>query len=102
MSNVVPLHPPQPLLAGYLRVGHDGHRRLPHMLNVGRLKYKRFVFEAALKIEDEVLKKALKENKKRLQRMQEALMTVARGNLSFSKVPAFRGGKNKINAVMAG
>jgi hypothetical protein len=57
---------------------------------------------AKLKIEDEALKKALKENKKRLQRMQEALMTVARGNLSFSKVPAFRGGKNKINAVMAG
>ena len=57
---------------------------------------------AKLKIEDEALKKALKENKKRLQRMQEALMTVAQGNLSFSKVPAFRGGKNKINAVMAG
>jgi phosphopantetheine adenylyltransferase len=161
MSNVVPLHPPQPLLAGYLRVGHDGHRRLPHMLNVGRLKYKRFVFDAAcndqeccvhandmidrhdehfitqrskqlqdlakfpadkrtehfllnhvgaavrmgelsakLRIEDETLKKALKENKKRLQRMQEALMTVARGNLSFSKVPAFRGCKNRINAMM--
>jgi hypothetical protein len=55
-----------------------------------------------LKIEDEALKKALKENKKRLQHMQEALMTVARRNLSFSKVPAFRGGKNKINVVMAG
>jgi hypothetical protein len=53
------------------------------------------------KIDDEALSKALLENKKRLQRMQEALMIAARGNLSFSKVPVFRGGKNKINAVMA-
>lgn len=60
MSNVVPLHPPQPLLAGYLRVGHDGHRRLPHMLNVGRLKYKRFVFEAAYIESQTELLKALK------------------------------------------
>jgi hypothetical protein len=57
MSNVVALHPPQPLLAGYLRVGHDGHRRLPHMLNVGRLKYKRFVFDAAyIESQTELLK----------------------------------------------
>ena len=55
-----------------------------------------------LKIEDEALKNSLKENKKRLQRMQEALMTVAKGNLSFSRVPIFRGGKSKINAVLAG
>jgi hypothetical protein len=57
MSNVVSLYPPQPLLAGYLRVGHDGHRRLPHMLSVGRLKYKRFVFEAAyIETQTELLK----------------------------------------------
>ena len=55
-----------------------------------------------LKIEDEALKKSLKENKKRLQRLQEALMTVAQGNLSFSKVPAFRGGKNRVSAVLVG
>lgn len=29
-------------------------------------------------------------------------MTVAKGNLSFSRVPIFRGGKSKINAVLAG
>ncbi len=73
MSNVVPVHPPQPLLAGYLRVGHDGHRRLPHMLSVGRLKYKRFVIDAAYIDSQTDLLKSL----------QAA------------------GGKNKNNAVMA-
>lgn len=55
-----------------------------------------------LKIEDEALKKSLTENKKRLLRLQEALMTVAQGNLSFSKIPVFRGGKKKVSAVLVG
>jgi hypothetical protein len=46
-SNVISLHPRQPSLAGYLRVGHDGHRLLEHMLKAGRLQHKRFVFDAA-------------------------------------------------------
>ena len=46
-NNVIPLRPRQPDLAGYLRVGHDGHRLLEHMLKAGRLQHKRFVFDAA-------------------------------------------------------
>jgi hypothetical protein len=46
-SNVVQLHPRQPSLAGYLRVGHDGHRLLEQMLTAGRLQHRRFVFDAA-------------------------------------------------------
>lgn len=46
-AEVISLHARQPLLAGYLRVGHRGHRRLDDMLAAGKLQYKRFVFDAS-------------------------------------------------------
>ncbi|MBZ0218124.1 MAG: hypothetical protein K8F25_16325 [Fimbriimonadaceae bacterium] len=46
-AEIIPLHARPPLLAGYLRVGHKGHRRLDEMLAAGKLQYKRFVFDAS-------------------------------------------------------
>jgi len=41
------LHPQSAPLAGVLRVGHTGHRKLEAMLAAGRFPYKRVVFDAA-------------------------------------------------------
>jgi hypothetical protein len=38
------MEPPRP--AGFLRVGHNGHRRLEQLLSAGNLPYDRFVFDA--------------------------------------------------------
>jgi hypothetical protein len=55
-----------------------------------------------MEVGNDLLGKVPKENTKRLERMQEALMTQAWGRLSFSKGPGCRGGKNTINAAMGG
>ena len=58
---------------------------------------------AALKVTDEKLSKALVENKKRLQRFQDALADLNdKGGATYSRVPEFRGGLNKISAILAG
>jgi hypothetical protein len=41
------LHPPSPPLAGFLRVGHTGQRKLEALLAAGRFPYRRVVFDAA-------------------------------------------------------
>ncbi len=59
MAEVIHLHPRQPLLAGYLRVGHNGHRKLENMLVSGKLQYRRFVFDACHLVEQVDLLRAL-------------------------------------------
>jgi hypothetical protein len=41
------LHPPSPALAGFLRVGHTGQRKLEALHAAGRFPYRRVVFDAA-------------------------------------------------------
>ena len=41
------LHPPSPPLAGFLRVGHTGQRKLEALHAAGRFPYRRVVFDAA-------------------------------------------------------
>jgi hypothetical protein len=62
MAEVIHLHPRQPPLAGYLRVGHNGHRKLEHMLASGRLQYRRFVFDASYLAEQGDLLRVLQRN----------------------------------------
>jgi hypothetical protein len=61
-AQIIPLHPQQPLIAGYLRVGHDGHKKLEHMLAAGRLQHKRIVFDAAFISKQVELLRALRAN----------------------------------------
>jgi hypothetical protein len=41
------LHPPSPALAGFLRIGHTGQRKLEALHAAGRFPYRRVVFDAA-------------------------------------------------------
>jgi hypothetical protein len=54
------LRPQTPPIAGYLRVGHTGHRKLAELQASGRLPYRRFVFDAAHLQEQGELAKTLK------------------------------------------
>ena len=40
------LRPQTPPLAGFLRVGHTGHRKLPDLQAAGRFPFRRVVFDA--------------------------------------------------------
>lgn len=62
MAEVIHLHPRQPLLAGYLRVGHNGHKMLENMLGGGKLQYRRFVFDASHLAEQQHLLRKLQKN----------------------------------------
>ncbi len=55
------LRPASPPLAGFLRVGHTGHRKLEVMHAAGRLPYRRIVFEAAHMEGQQDLLRVLKE-----------------------------------------
>ncbi len=46
-AEIIQLRPKQPLLAGYLRVGHNGQKRLQGMLAAGKLQHSRFVMDAS-------------------------------------------------------
>ena len=54
------LRPQTPPIAGYLRIGHTGHRKLAELHASGRLPYRRFVFDAAHLNEQRELAKTLK------------------------------------------
>ena len=54
------LRPAKPTIAGYLRIGHTGHRKLADLHAAGRLPYRRAVFDAAHFGEQEELAKTLK------------------------------------------
>ncbi len=54
------LYPEDSVIAGYLRVGHTGHRKLWELHAAGRLNFNRFVFDAAHIDEQVDLLKALK------------------------------------------
>lgn len=54
------LRPTTPAIAGYLRVGHTGHRKLADLHAAGRLPYRRLVFDAAHLVEQLELVKTLK------------------------------------------
>ena len=41
------LHKSPPQIGSYLRVGHTGHRKLEHLIAASRLRFRRFVFDAA-------------------------------------------------------
>ena len=134
-SNVIPLHHRQLVLAGYLRVGHDRHRLLEHMLMIDHHD-EHFIIQRSkqlaglaktpadkrvdaflvdylgtavrkarastlLKIDDVALKKALVENRKRLTRLEEAVVTLDKLELSRSMIPEFRGGTERLNVVLA-
>lgn len=47
MATLHILHPKSPPLAGFLRLGHTGHRKLAELLASGRFPYKRVVVDAA-------------------------------------------------------
>jgi hypothetical protein len=47
VATVHRLHPPSPPVAGFLRVGHTGQRKLEALHAAGRFPYRRVVFEAA-------------------------------------------------------
>src|SRR5260370_17753486 len=46
-ATVHDLRPPSPPLAGFLRVGHTGQRKLEALHAAGRFPYRRVVFDAA-------------------------------------------------------
>ena len=54
------LRPQTPPLAGFLRVGHTGHRKLLDLQAAGRLPFRRVVFDAAHLEEQIELLKQLK------------------------------------------
>jgi hypothetical protein len=54
------LRPQPPSVAGFLRVGHTGHRKLLDLQAAGRLPFRRFVFDAAHLEEQIELVKRLK------------------------------------------
>ncbi len=54
------LHPNSNPLAGYLRLGHTGHRKLADLHAAGRFPYSRIVVDASHFIEQKELVKALK------------------------------------------
>jgi hypothetical protein len=54
------LHPALPAIAGYLRIGHTGHRKLADLHAASRLPYRRAVFDAAHYDEQLELAKTLK------------------------------------------
>jgi hypothetical protein len=54
------LRPTTPSIAGFLRVGHTGHRKLADLHAAGRLPYRRVVFDAAHLTEQVELAKSLK------------------------------------------
>lgn len=54
------LRPQSPPVAGYLRVGHTGHRKLLELQAAGRFPFRRIVFDAAHLGEQIELAKALK------------------------------------------
>lgn len=54
------LRPKTPAIAGYLRVGYTGHRKLADLHAAGRLPYRRVVFDAAHLAEQMELAKTLK------------------------------------------
>jgi hypothetical protein len=54
------LRPTTPTIAGYLRVGYTGHRKLADLQAAGRLPYRRVVFDAAHFAEQLELAKTLK------------------------------------------
>jgi hypothetical protein len=56
------LRPKTPAIAGYLRVGYTGHRKLADLHAAGRLPYRRIVFDAAHLAEQIDLVKTLKLN----------------------------------------
>jgi hypothetical protein len=56
------LHPRVPPLAGFLRVGHTGHRKLEALQAAGRFPYRRVVFDAAHIGEQQELLKMLTRN----------------------------------------
>lgn len=41
------LHPKLPSISGFLRVGHTGHRKLEELIAANRIRFQRFVFDAA-------------------------------------------------------
>ena len=41
------LHPKPPPIGSFLRVGHTGHRKLESLIAASRLRFRRFVFDAA-------------------------------------------------------
>jgi hypothetical protein len=54
------LRPLTPPIAGYLRVGHTGHRKLLDLHAGGRFSFRRIVFDAAYFDEQTELAKTLK------------------------------------------
>lgn len=59
LATVHVLHP-SPVIGGYLRVGHTGHRRLEALRAAGKLNFSRFVFDAAHIDQQIVLLRGLK------------------------------------------
>ncbi len=46
-ASIHALHPRSPPVAGFLRIGHTGHRKLEHLHAAGRFPYRRVGFDAA-------------------------------------------------------
>lgn len=60
MSNVRQLHPDQPALGHYVRIGNTSYQQLEHLLEAGRLPVDRAVFDAGLLSRQKSLRKALR------------------------------------------
>src|ERR1700735_3533414 len=80
------LRPQTPPIAGYLRVGHTGHRKLLDLHAAGRLAFRRIVFDAAHF--DERLRDALGD------------LHGTRSIGTRSRAVGFRGGVKAISAVL--
>ncbi len=61
------LHPQAAPVAGFLRIGYTGHRKLEAMLAAGRFPYRRVVFEAAHITEQDDLMKSSAATQRRRQ-----------------------------------
>ena len=116
------LHPLSRPLAGFLRVGHTGQRKLETLLAAGRFPYRRVVFDAArlallqqlepavrsarlgakLKIADDDTRRLVDDARKRLVALRDALDDLeSRGGMATrSPAVAFRGGGGAVSAVL--
>jgi hypothetical protein len=103
------LRPQTPPIAGYLRVGHTGHRKLMDLHAAGRLPCRHLdpAIRSArhavrLKIGDDKVLKALEASKVRLVRLDDALADLHETTLSETRSQAvkFRGGAKGLSAVI--
>jgi hypothetical protein len=95
------LHPQSVSLAGCLRIGHTGHRKLEALRHLDpAIRSARY--SVRLKIQNENVTETLNLTKSRLMRLRDSLadLQAREGVIVRSRSPAFRGGERPISAIL--